>query len=136
VIRLLREVTSYAGASAVAFALDIALLWTFVELLHWHYLLAGALSFLAGTLVVYTISITAVFKHRRVANPSVEFAAFTLIGVIGVCLNLVVLRVSVESLGYHYLIGKLAAAVLTFTTNFALRRWLLFSARALPFHRK
>jgi putative flippase GtrA len=126
--QLLKEAILYSAASGVALAVDVGLLWLLVEKAQLHYLLAASIAFLAGTAIIYSLSISAIFRHRRVRDRRVEFGAFAAIGVLGLLLNLTVLTVAVDGLGVHYLVGKLAAVAFTFSLNFGLRRTLLFSA--------
>lgn len=127
--QLLREAILYCAASAVGLAVDVCLLWILVERVGLHYLMAASLAFIAGTAVVYLASIRAIFRHRRLADARLEFSTFAAIGLLGMLVNLIVLRVAVEALNVHYLAGKMLSVVFTFTINFGLRRYLLFSER-------
>lgn len=127
--KLLKEVVLYGAASALAFALDVCLLWALVEYAHIHYLLAAAFAFIAGTVVAYTLSIRTIFSYRSVADARLEFTAFAAVGVVGLIVNLAVLRIAVGTLGVHFLVGKMVSVVFTFSLNFGLRRFLLFSRR-------
>jgi len=49
--------------------------------------------------------------------------------VLGLLINLAVLKIAVDSFGAHYLLGKLASICFTFSLNFGLRRALLFTTR-------
>jgi len=125
---LAREAFWYSAASGVALATDVSLLWLLVEHAHWHYLSAATVAFLAGTAVVYGLSVGWIFQHRRVEDRRLEFGLFAFIGVLGVIVNLTVLTIAVDVYGLHYLVGKLASVGVTFTLNFGLRRTFLFSA--------
>jgi len=129
---LIREAVLYSAASGIALAVDVGMLWLLVEQAGVHYLLAATIAFLAGTAVVYGLSVSAIFRHRRVQDRRVEFGAFAAIGVLGLLVNLTVLKIAVDGLGAHYLIGKLASIFFTFSLNFGLRRTLLFSAPSKP----
>ena len=124
-----REVALYSAASGLALAVDIGLLFVLVEFAGWHYLVAATVGFLAGTAVVYSVSISAIFRHRRVQDRRIEFGVFAAIGILGLLVNLAVLKIAVGGLGAHYLAGKMASILFTFSLNFGLRRTLLFSAR-------
>lgn len=127
-MRILRhEIPRYAIGAALAFATDVALLTLLVEFFAIHYLLAATISFLAGTLVIYWYSIRYVFEYRRLALPRVELAVFSAIGALGVLINIGCMYVAVDIVGLHYLPGKLGSAAVTFFTNFALRRLMLFT---------
>jgi putative flippase GtrA len=127
-----RELVRYGLGAAAAFAVDAALLALQVELLHIHYLVAATFSFLAGTAVVYWVSIRYAFSFRRLADGRSEFGIFAAIGALGVLVNLAGMYASVEGLHLHYLVGKVLSAAITFATNFGLRRLLLFT----PSHRR
>ena len=129
---LVREAFWYSAASGVALCVDVALLWLLVEHFQWHYLSAATASFLAGTVIVYSLSVALIFKHRRVHDRRLEFGLFAIIGVLGVMVNIVVLKIAVEIYALHYLAGKLGSVVVTFSLNFALRRTFLFSAPPRP----
>ena len=126
---MLRESAVYAAGAAAAFATDFGLLWVLVELAGLHYLVAATISFLAGTAVVYWVSVRHAFRFRRITDRRAEFGYFASIGAAGVLLNLALMYVLVEWLALHYLAAKIVSAAVTFVTNFGLRRWYLFSER-------
>jgi putative flippase GtrA len=127
---LMREAVLYSGASGLALAVDVAALSLLVELAHLHYLVAACIAFLAGTTVVYLFSVSKIFRHRNLRDRRIEFGVFAAIGVLGLLVNLTVLKITVDGLGAHYLIGKMASVTFTFSLNFGLRRQLLFAAPA------
>jgi putative flippase GtrA len=127
--RILRESVIYAAGAAAAFATDLGLLWALVEKAGLHYLLAATISFLAGTVVVYWVSIRHAFRFRRVTDRRAEFGYFATIGAMGILLNVCLMLVLVDGLSLHYLAAKVCAAAVTFVGNFGMRRWLLFSER-------
>jgi putative flippase GtrA len=126
---LLRESLVYALGAAAAFAVDFALLWLLVAGVGIHYLPAAALSFLAGTVVVYRVSVRHAFRYRRVADRKLEFGYFATIGAAGIVLNLVLMYLLVEWLTLHYLAAKVGAAGVSFVANYGARRWFLFTRR-------
>lgn len=126
---VLRESAIYSLGAGCAFAVDLALLYVQVELLGIHYLVAATLSFLAGTAVVYWVSVRHAFEHRCVEDRRAEFIFFTGIGAAGVILNLSLMAALVGGLGLHYLLAKIGAAAVTFVANLGTRKWLLFTRR-------
>ena len=133
-IRLLRESMLYAVGAAAAFAVDFALLWALVEFGGLDYLVAATVSFLAGTVMVYWVSVRHAFGYRRIDDHRTEFLWFATIGAAGVVLNVALMYGLVDGLEFHYLVAKIAAAAVTFVANFALRRWWLFTERSQPRH--
>ncbi|HSZ09728.1 MAG TPA: GtrA family protein [Steroidobacteraceae bacterium] len=126
---LIREALAYAAVSGFALVVDIGILWILVHYLAWPYLPAAAASFSVGLLVGYALSVTAVFKYRRLESQPLELASFTAIGVVGLGVNITAISFGVRYLGAHYLVAKCGAAGLTFIWNFAARRQLLFVRR-------
>jgi putative flippase GtrA len=123
---LLREAIGYAAASCCALAVDIAVLWVLVHFFSWDVLAAATISFLAGAVVAYELSVKLAFKHHTLQDRRLEFITFIAIGTVGVAVNATVIFLTVTWLGMHYLIAKCTAAGFTFTCNFFLRRQILF----------
>jgi putative flippase GtrA len=126
-MRLVRELSGYASATAVAFGVDFATLALLVSVCGVPYLLAAAVAFVVGTALMYWAATRHIFEFRRVTDPRKEFSVFLGIGAAGLAINLVVIYVAVEMFGLHYLVGKIGSGALTFVLNFVLRRLLLFT---------
>jgi putative flippase GtrA len=126
---VVQEVIRYAAVSACAFAVDITVLFVLVHYFSWWYVAAASISFLIGLFVGYVLSVTFVFKYRRLTDQRIEFASFAAIGVVGLALNAAVIYFGVTVLDVHYLIAKCGTAGCTFVWNFTARRQLLFVRR-------
>jgi putative flippase GtrA len=124
-----REASRYTAVSAFGFLVDIAILWILVQYFFWGYVWAATLSFIAGPTIGYALSVTLVFKYRRIKNQPLEFASFAAIGIVGIALNAAAMSIGVEFLGLHYLIAKCGSAGFTFFWNFLARRQFLFVQR-------
>ncbi len=129
--RFLQEALYYAAASACALLVDMTILFVLVHFFSWWYLAAATVSFAAGVVVTYFMSVRVVFEHRRLAHRGVEFATFAAIGTVGLTLNAALMFIGVKYLGLNYLAAKGVAAGFTFLCNFLSRRQLLFVRRPL-----
>ena len=127
--RLLVELSGYGAASAVALAVDMALLWALAHL-GMNYLTAATLSFVAGAFVAYSLSIRIAFRSHRLRDRRLELFWFVTIGAVALLINATVIGTCVHLLGLHYMVGKCVAAGWTFTFNFVARRQLLFVSRS------
>lgn len=127
---LLRELVGYGAASGCALGVDMGTLWILVHFLSWGYLAAATVSFLAGAVVAYVLSLRLAFKEHRLRNQSAEFVSFVAIGTAGLVVNAGVMAVAIGYCGLHYLLAKCVAAGFTFTCNFIGRRQLLFIRRS------
>ncbi|MFZ2989924.1 GtrA family protein [Ideonella sp.] len=123
----LREFAGYFAVSVFALALDMGVLIGLVERLHWNYLPAAAVAFMAGSLLAFAGSSALVFREHRYRHWLSGFLGFTLIGMLGLGINLAVLWLGVDIAGLDYRWGKLGAAGCSFLFNFALRKLTLFS---------
>jgi putative flippase GtrA len=121
------ELIRYALASAIALSVDTALLWLLVKRAGWFYIPASIASFIIGAAVAYLLSVRFVFRYRHVRSRSLEFGSFVSLGVAGLLVNTATLAIAVSAVGLGIITAKLLAAGCTFTTNFTLRRQLLFS---------
>ena len=122
------EFWRYLLASVVALALDFGLLWLLTSRLGLHYLTSSAISYSAGAVLHYAISVRLVFRERRVSDRRKEFLGFFAIGLMGLAANQLVMRAAVEVLEQSYLIGKVAAVGVSFILTFVMRRAVLFTA--------
>jgi putative flippase GtrA len=123
---VVREALRYTAVSGCAFLIDIIILFVLVHYFSWWYLAAATFSFSLGLLFGYTLSITLVFKYRRVKDRRLEFASFAAIGIVGAAINAAAISFGVNRLGLYYLLAKCGAAGLTFVWGFVTRRQLLF----------
>lgn len=127
-IVIFHETWKYLLVSLAALAVDYALLagLTRIEGVEWQ--LAAATSFTAGLFVNYALSVTFVFKERRVKSRGLEFLGFFIIGALGLGLNELVMKYFVELVHLDPLLAKIPATGVGFVFNFVARRVLLFTA--------
>lgn len=89
--------------------------------------LAACLGFLTGVAVAYGLSIRFVFRVRKWrSSPMTEFCIFVGLGVLGLGVTQLVLYWCIEGMFWSAEPAKLAAAVVTFMSNFLSRKVLLF----------
>ena len=72
---VVQEAIRYAAVSACALAIDITVLFILVHYLSWWYVTAASTSFLVGLLVGYVLSVTLVFKYRRLNDGALSLRA-------------------------------------------------------------
>jgi putative flippase GtrA len=121
------EFIRYGVASLVALVVDVGLLAALVSWAHVYYLLAALLSFVAGIIVTYVLSIAWVFKHRSfTGSRSKELMVFVAIGVVGLLFNELILWICTSFFGIHYLVSKGFSVIVVFLWNFTARKVTLF----------
>ncbi len=117
----------YFFVGGAAFIVDYGLLVILTELFNFHYLLSATISFIAGLVVNYLISISWIFKNSKLSNTILEFLIYGAIGVVGLLLNNVLLYFFTDIIHIHYMISKLITAALVMIWNFFGRRIILFN---------
>jgi putative flippase GtrA len=129
---LFHETWKYFLVSLASLAVDFGIFFALDH--HWprQYLIWNALSFTAGLVVNYALSVTLVFQERRLSSRAWEFAGFFAIGLAGLALNEGLIAACVGWLGLSHALSKIAAAGGSFVFNFAARRALLFTAPKGP----
>jgi putative flippase GtrA len=125
VIEFLRYFVASGGALGVDFGLYQATLH-----LGGGYPVAALIGFAAGAVVAYLASVAWVFEARSIRSPGAEFGVFVAVGVAGLLLTEALLRVEIGQFGMPPGWSKLCAAGVVFVFNFALRKAILFRARA------
>ena len=125
---LWREGWRYGATSALALAVDTAS-YALAYRLGAPLAVAIALGFASGLAVAYAGSVMWVFHQHRLQDRRAEFAAFALIGLIGLLLTQGGLWWLVGEHQWPAIPAKLLMAGMVFACNFTLRKLLLFSRR-------
>ena len=119
-VQLLR----YVVVGGIAFVVDFGLLWLLTERCGLHYLLSATISFVAGLVVNYLMSLAWVFGQSKMQSRWGEFLIYAAIGVIGLGLNNLLLWLFTDKIGLYYLLSKIVTAALVMLWNFFARRLL------------
>lgn len=125
---LFGQLFRYGIVGGIAFVVDYGTLWFLTDICHVHYLVSAAIAFIFGLACNYILSTRFVFGESRIRSAWAEFAAFAVIGVVGLALNELILYICQDLLGIHYMLGKLVSTVIVFFWNFLARRFLLFKS--------
>ena len=127
---ILAELLRYGAVSVIALLVDLGCLMALAQF--FHYLLAASFSFVLGGIVAYHLSVKYVFSQRRIGKAATELTLFITLGVVGLLVNVAVIAMSVNLWHVPLPLSKLLAAGTTFSCNFVLRKWLLFTTAPAP----
>ena len=84
---LIGQLFRYAVVGGISFVVDYGSLWLLTEKAGLPYLWSAAIAFILGLICNYLLSTAWVFGESKLKNAWAEFAAFAIIGVIGLGLN-------------------------------------------------
>jgi putative flippase GtrA len=113
----------YCFVGGAAFIVDAAVLWGFEHFT--HYLIASAIAFMAGLISNFILSKLFVFTESK-TKKSIEFLAYTIIGVIGLIFTELLMYVFTDILGLYFMLSKIITAVIVLIWNFAARKFILY----------
>jgi putative flippase GtrA len=121
----------YAFVGGMAFIADFGLLYVLTEYAHFHYLLSATFAFIVGVVLNYLLSKKWVFSsNTTIKKQWIEFAVFSLIGIVGLALNNLFLWMFTDYCSIHYMFSKALTTVIVFFWNFLARKFVLFNATA------
>lgn len=124
---LINQMIRYSISGAIAFSVDMALLFILTEFADINYLIAAIIAFTTGMLIVYLLSISWVFPNRSLKSRQKEIWIFFVIGVIGLGLNEVIIWSFTEFVNFHYMASKLISTMIVYFWNFFNRKYILFN---------
>ena len=128
----------YLFVGGFAFVIDYGTLMLLVEVFGFNAKLAAVVAFILGLIVNYILSTLWIFRNSKIGNRLAEFAAFAVIGVIGLGINELIIWLFDDVIAPRkpldfipedksYLIGKLVSTAVVFVWNFAARKFIIFN---------
>lgn len=124
--RFVLDLVTYGIASGAALVVDYGLLLKLVAV-GLPYLTASLMSFSAGSIVAYTLSVRFVFARRRATSREAEMIGFFAVGAAGLALTQLLLYLLVSRAGLPVGLAKIPTVGLVFLFNFLCRRSLVFA---------
>lgn len=117
----------YFFVALIAFFVDFVGLIFLKEVGHLNYIVAASLSFCAGAVVNFSLSVRWIFFEPKVSKRHQEFIAVIVIAILGLAANDVLLGFLTSAIGLYYVYSKLIATAIVFFWNFFVRKWLLYN---------
>jgi putative flippase GtrA len=123
----------YLAASAVALAVDTALLFALARSAVLRYAAAAAVAYLVGGLVHYLISRRIVFGPGWLhARPVPEFIAFMASAAVGMAVTSGIVYLASERGDLSLAVAKATAVVVSLVVTYSLRRFVVFGSMPPP----
>ncbi len=115
----------YIFVGGFAFLADAFMLWLCEKLM--NYMIAAAIAFIVGLAVNYMLSTWFVFSEsEQVKSKAKEFAAYAVIGVIGLGLTEAIMYLLTDVCGFYFMLSKVIAAALVLIWNFVARKIIIY----------
>lgn len=120
------DMIKYGTVSVIALIVDFGTLLVLNLVFNVNYLMSASVGFTLGLIVNFFLSNERVFAGPRIKNKTVNFAAFALIGVVGLVANDVIIWLCHGVLHLSVFISKCIAVAVVFFWNFLARRQFLY----------
>jgi len=123
--RFTRVFWNYLIISVIVTAIDVGLLYILTEYANLNYLVSATFSYCVGLILAYIGQKIFTFKdqNKKIAK---QFSLFTIVSIIGLLINLLILKVFVEYFGIHYMISKVIAIGAGFIWNYSINKKFTF----------
>lgn len=115
------EIVHFLLAGAATLIVDYGVLVVLTEFVHIHYILSASVSFSLAVLANYHICLRWVFKNSSRQNKK-QFIVFVITSIIGLVLNIGIMKLSVDGIGVHYFVGKIVATVIVTIWNYITKK--------------
>lgn len=115
------EIIRFLVAGAATLFIDYGVLVALTEYLHVYYILSATISFVLAVIANYYICLTWVFKSSKKQSRK-QFAFFLVTSIVGLLLNIIIIKMVVEILRVHYVLAKLIATIVVTVWNYVTKK--------------
>lgn len=124
-LKKFEKIISYAWISLIVTIIDVSLLFAFTEFLNINYLISATCSYCTGTIIAYFLQKKYTFKNKN-KKILLQFYVFAIISIVGLFINLFVLKILVDYANMWYLFAKVFAIILGFIWNYTANKNITF----------
>ena len=112
----------YGIVGGIAAVVNIGMLYVFTEFLGLHYIISNILAFTLGLITNYLLSVRYVFSKERKKDRKLEFIVHAVIGIIGLCLDTLLVYLFTEKVRLYCMTSKIISTGIAFGYNFMARK--------------
>ena len=94
--KLLEQIIKFGIVGIISFFVDFTVYTLICNVLHIHYMIAGACGFVISVIVNYVLSMKFVFCSKDDMSKTKEFIIFVVLSVIGLVVNSLVLYICID----------------------------------------
>ena len=123
--KLLKQIAKFGVVGVICFGIDYGLMVLLTEVGRLDYLFSSGISFSISVVVNYLLSMHFVFASKEENGKAKEFTIFVVLSIIGLLLTELLMWLSVEKLGVHYMLSKIVVTGIVMAYNFVTRKAFL-----------
>ena len=117
---------SYLAVGGAATLVEWIFFWLFDGLIHIQYLVATILAMMISTFSNWLFGRLWTFKNSQKGNVWMEIGKVYLTSIVGVLLNLLIMWILVDGLGWMKMLSKIIATGLVFLYNYLVRVLVIY----------
>ncbi|MDD3178563.1 MAG: GtrA family protein [Candidatus ainarchaeum sp.] len=121
-----RKIGKYLFFSVIATLVDIVCLYIFTEFLNVFYLVSASLSYCVGMVIAFFGNKKYTFENKTDKKNITKFIEFTIISLIGLVLNIILIKIFTENLGLWYILSKIITVVIIFFAKYIAHKKIVF----------
>lgn len=123
--RLLWQFARFLVVGVISFTVDYGLFFVLFHYFGVQYIVASTISFSLSLVLNYLLTLKFVFEAKPGRNIAWEFVIYIGLNIVALGLNQLILFLTVDTLGFSPLIGKLIATAVVLVYNFISRKILI-----------
>jgi len=112
----------YGIVGGIAAVVNIGMLYVFTDFFGLHYIFSNILAFTLGLITNYFLSVRYVFSKERKKDRKIEFIVHVSIGIIGLCLDTLLVYLFTDKVNLYYMTSKIISTAIVFGYNFIARK--------------
>ena len=115
------EIIRFLIAGTATLIIDYGVLLALTDFCHVYYILSATISFVLAVVANYYICLTWVFKNSKKQSRK-QFAFFVATSIIGLLLNIGIMKIAVDFMKIHYVMAKIVSTVLVTAWNYVTKK--------------
>lgn len=122
----MQKILRYIISGATAALVNVGILFVLVDFVHVHYLSASIASYLLAIIVSFLLQKFWTFRESVPGQVHTQFALYTLITLVNLCLNTVLMYTFVSVLGMWYLLAQIVSGLLIAVSSYFVYQRFVF----------
>jgi putative flippase GtrA len=126
IIKKFRKISKYLFFSIMATIADIIVLYLLTNFVGIYYLISASISYIIGMIIAFFGNLKYTFKRNHNKKVYNQFISFTIISLIGLVLNLVLMKLFTDYIGIWYIYSKIIAVLIIFFIKYFAHKKFVF----------
>lgn len=122
-----KKIRSYFIFSVISTIVDLVLLFILTEFFKIFYLTSVIISYCSGIFISFYGNLKHTFENKSKKNNVHKFLDFFIISIIGLILNVIIIKVLTEDFGIWYMFSKIITLAIVFFIKYFAHKKIVFN---------